>query len=616
MSANILSSYAFADARHDFSVSMAAAYYTVLQASLPGRINAILDEDGVINSAQTLTGRTFKALNTESANDAFIQLGGSETIPIAIVCDAGFCGRLIDLLSHTTIGKVYLIQNRERYNDSGVNKSIDSYPETISILHDIDKSDIVYERWNGDDDIITKLCSIYNVSLSQTKLTTRYNNTVVDNISFKEKTTSQSAPTLKKYINQLSQNASSMYDLKYISSIQTAFLRKRCGDWLQILSCIDRDRLYEDGGGHLRNLKNVKTYFCSTDKIPLGYAVYLGINCIRQRSNTNFEYFQNDTDDISLNYERGQSLAALKEYATMSTTEYAKNVATIKHGFDFYNTQSEIFQPYLETVTEAKDVTELKKYLGNALKFAHFVELYRYLHEYSYLINAFLASPEHPEFSERDQRLLRNAINGIRSANITFADINIDAPYYDDVFVYSDPTSYEVKYSKSSMYYSVVYCQAILYSIMGIARERKSDSLIRFVYNFSKAITSLTDDPTIMTHYSLFMDTFPEFNSGGGVPHSYRKKDLIFIGEHLAEFLMYKYQETDITFVRIAKITQVSVGDGLVCMDILRRIILKYNTQIPSYIQYLTLVEELSGLDDDDREVLEFLHLLTFKTPI
>lgn len=217
MSANILSSYAFADARHDFSVSMAAAYYTVLQASLPGRINAILDEDGVINSAQTLTGRTFKALNTESANDAFIQLGGSETIPIAIVCDAGFCGRLIDLLRHTTIGKVYLIQNRERYNDSGVNKSIDSYPETISILHDIDKSDIVYERWNGDDDIITKLCSIYNVSLSQTKLTTRYNNTVVDNISFKEKTTSQSAPTLKKYINQLSQNASSMYDLKYIS---------------------------------------------------------------------------------------------------------------------------------------------------------------------------------------------------------------------------------------------------------------------------------------------------------------------------------------------------------------------------------------------------------------
>ena len=545
-------------------------------------------------------------MNTESANHAFIQLGGSEIIPIAIVCDAGFCGRLIDLLGKNTIGKVYLIQNRERYNDSGSNKRTDSYPATISILHDADESDIVYERWNGDDNITTKLCSIFKVTLSQSNIITTYNNVDIDTINFKEKTTPQTAPSLKEYINNLSRNASSMYDLEYIRLIQTAFLRKRCGDWLQILSCVDRNRLYEDGG-HLRNLKNVKTYFCSTDKIPLGYALYLGINCIRQRSNTRFEYFQNESDDISVNYERGQLSAALMEYAIMSTTEYEENVADIKHGIEFYNAQSEIFQPYLETVKEAKDVTELKKYLGNALKFAHFVDKFRYLHQYSYLINAFLASPEHPEFSERDQRLLKNAISGIRSANGTFKDINIDAPHYDDVFVYSDPTSYEVKYSKSSSYYSVVYCQAILYSIMGIARERKSDSLIRFVYNFSKAITSLTDDPTIMTHYSLFMDTFPEFNSGGGISHSYRKKDLIFIGEHLAEFLMYKYQKTDITFVRIAKITQVSVGDGLVCMDILRRIILKYNTQIPSYIQYLTLVEELSGLNDDDKEVLEFL---------
>lgn len=75
--ADILSSFAFADARHDFGREFTANYTAVLQESLPGRITWISSDDAVLDTASRMSENTMTELRVEDANELFLTLGGS-----------------------------------------------------------------------------------------------------------------------------------------------------------------------------------------------------------------------------------------------------------------------------------------------------------------------------------------------------------------------------------------------------------------------------------------------------------------------------------------------------------------------------------------------------------
>ena len=118
-----LSSLAFADARHDYGATLCAKYFLPLQESLPGRIFLIKDEDDSIAHASHVSSNVLHPLAMSSSpNETYLQLGGGPDKPVAILCDASFCGGLIEHLKHNTIGPVYVLVNRESIYDPGNNK--------------------------------------------------------------------------------------------------------------------------------------------------------------------------------------------------------------------------------------------------------------------------------------------------------------------------------------------------------------------------------------------------------------------------------------------------------------------------------------------------------------
>ena len=186
ISVDILSSYAFADARHDFGASTAANYYTQLQDSLPGTIHWISSDNSVVADAIARTGNELKMLTLNTPNETFLQLGGSAEKPIAILCDSGFCTSLIEHLSGNTIGHVYILRNRELENDPGSNISISRIRPPIYIAEEIRDRDIVYTSWDSSETINSKLCSIYTVILDSEEMVIASDSEVVDTILYSD----------------------------------------------------------------------------------------------------------------------------------------------------------------------------------------------------------------------------------------------------------------------------------------------------------------------------------------------------------------------------------------------------------------------------------------------
>jgi hypothetical protein len=65
--ADVLSSFAFADARHDFDRDRSGAFLAVLQESLPGHISWITDEDSTLEIATRLSDNTLTQVPTDDA---------------------------------------------------------------------------------------------------------------------------------------------------------------------------------------------------------------------------------------------------------------------------------------------------------------------------------------------------------------------------------------------------------------------------------------------------------------------------------------------------------------------------------------------------------------------
>ena len=282
-----LTSLAFFDAKHDFD-DYAEMYRSEIADSLPGKIFEISSEEEALDGASKYA-ELIKPLEGVTPNELFVSLGGSATIPVAIVCDASFCSYLIKLLQMNTIGKVYFVLNREVLNDPA-SSGIPVEGGALSIAHDVDTKPIEYDEYLSDD--IVKYPSLH----SDFKIELEFNTTgkVVTRTLLDGK---EIEITEGSKQNEIGSILGEIFDKNNTLITQSAFTRKRAGDWLQALSCLDTKRLYLINNVP-KNLNNCKIYFCSSDRVAISFALYNDISCLLKRHSLYFVYNSNRLSDM------------------------------------------------------------------------------------------------------------------------------------------------------------------------------------------------------------------------------------------------------------------------------------------------------------------------------
>jgi hypothetical protein len=160
---------------------------------------------------------------------------------------------------------IHALTNRERLNDSG-KKSNDVLKGLKPNLFDATQDDIVYDR-------DTQFNTNYNLRLG----TINKNNKLVkfqilngDQVLHKSNSgASNSVPKCKAALNKKGLD----------NDTKKAILElKRSGDWLQALSCLDTDRVYEDVSGNIIDIDNI--ILVTGDRVLLIYSLFIGINVL------------------------------------------------------------------------------------------------------------------------------------------------------------------------------------------------------------------------------------------------------------------------------------------------------------------------------------------------
>lgn len=602
--ADVLSSFAFADARHDFDRDRSGAFLAVLQESLPGHISWITDEDSTLEIATRLSGNALTPVSTEDANALFRTLGGSPDTPIAILCDSSFCVHLMYILSNNTIGKVYFINNREVENDPGDNLKTSRIRVPFDVLRDVNTTEIYYPAFDSmNPTITTKLCSMFDVYMNLDDIIFLFEDELVNIMNYYDGTTE--LPQLIDKIGSYNYSNTELYqDPTALHEIQCAFLEKRAGDWLQALSCIDRDREYEGTDGQRRNLKNMVTYFCSSDRIPLAYALYLGISCIRKRINpttkeVSYSYYRNPTDRISLSHTQSMSEYFLSQYPSYTTGEkYSETRANLLLGIELYERHSQALLVEMQRVAEARTVEDLRLRLGYALHYAFLKEIYKPIHLHIESVHIFLENPLDDRITDDHKCNIANVIMRLGVAIKSFRDFDIHTPIYDEKFRVFDPTQYFVKVHE--LRYSIVYGQVILSTLF----NKKCPELEIFVRQFVDALISIVDSDIVTTHYVLFLERSlgVRDQSGGGRLRPYDPVHLKFIGEYWLEYLTATSNVAWTGSVQTRKGShRHSFGPLRVFPNQMRAIVLDYDIHIDgllTYIQTSPYTARLSDISD------------------
>lgn len=602
--ADVLSSFAFADARHDFDRDRAGAFLTVLQESLPGHISWIPDEDSALDIATRLSGNALTPVSTDDANALFRTLGGSPDTPIAILCDSSFCVHLMYLLANNTIGKVYFIQNREVENDPGDNLKTSHIRVPFDVLRDVHATDVYYPAYDSrNPTITTKLCSVFDVYMNLEDVIFLFEDELVNIMNYYDGTTE--LPQLIDKIGTHNYSNTELYqDPTTLHEIQCAFLEKRAGDWLQTLSCVDRDREYEGSDGQRRNLKNMVTYFCSSDRIPLAYALYLGISCIRKRisrvtKDVSYSYYKNPTDRIAVSHTQSMYEHFLSQYPSYTTGEkYAETKANLLLGIELYERHSRALLAEMQRVTESTTVEDLRVRLGYALHYTFLREIYKPMQLHIESVHMFLENPLDDRITDDHKCKIANVIARLGCAIKSFRDFDIHTPIYDEKFRVFDPTTYFVEFHE--LRYSIVYGQVILSTLF----NKKCPELEIFVRQFVDALIPLVDSDIVTTHYSLFLERClgVRGQGGGGTLRPYDPAHLKFIGEYWLEYLTATSNVAWTGYVQTRKGSQRhSFGPLRVFPQQLRAIVLDYGIHIDglqAYIETSPYAVRLSDIAD------------------
>ena len=510
---NLLTSLAFCDAKHDFG-DYAEMFRSEIADSLPGRIFEIGGEEEALSGASTYA-ETIKPLEGITPNDLFLSLGGSAITPVAIVCDASFCSYLIKLLKKNTIGQVYFVLNREVLNDPASTGMPDE-GGALFIARDIDTKPIVYKKYTSDDIVkYPSLHSNFEFELAfnaKGKVITK----TIQNRGDIE-ITEGSVP------NEVGEVLCTIFDKYNKVYTQSAFTRKRAGDWLQVLSCLDTKRVYLINKIP-KNLKGCKIYFCSSDRVAISFALYNDISCLLKRDNLYFVYNSNRLPNMNMS-------SLIEEL-----TELRANASTlVPHLSECVSTLESLISDWESIMLEIKTASsfeQIKKLTTVAL---HYNALRgRYSNIIIELIKRFIANPNDRYFDTEYHATnnLTSAIeyigNIVRSYKyLNVYDTNAEEKYYGLFdFGNTDPTKFDMVCGSSLMTLLLHSCIPELVNFALDAMEK--------IIELSDHNVELTTLYTIVTevNHSYIKTTLGSSQRGGAM--SLTRASLQWIGDYLA----------------------------------------------------------------------------------
>lgn len=515
-SANIISTLAFADSVHDFDRA-AKSLMSLIVENLPGFVHTILNEESSIEYAETTSGNKFTPITSTMANTIFRQLGGTSTRPIGIVCDASFCSNFVKTLCTNTIGKVYIIKNREGKNDQGPNPSFRGISVNYAYETDIDLN-IAYPKFEDNDTIVNKFGSVFTLELSDTELYCYSNGEYHDQATFSQNTRISILDDIHIFhtiLNDVMINR----DIKAIHDVQFRFIQKRSGDFLQVLSCADKDRVY-DIDGEEKNLRDMTVYFCSADRIPCAYALSVGINTIYISGKGN-KVFRNMSD--------------LPDHIDAEFQKLLDDKNTVKRNLEWmlntYIRISNLLKERINTVHLAETVEDIKKYIGYAYQFDCLPGSFGSIYKDAELVHTFIEDDTNPIFSTNlTKRKLLSHVFHYKSAKKYYWSFDIETPLHDKIYREFNPLIYKRIYqehelsNKKTTEEKYVNPYGALYGMALLSTLFHNPELKEFVNICVHKILDLAEIagvPEAGNFYKFFLERHRNHHSGGSYNSEY-----------------------------------------------------------------------------------------------
>lgn len=497
-------------------------------------------------------------------------------------------------MKHNTIGPVYIIRNRENKSDPGTNTGyIES--ENLYIAEDVKERDIPYMKYSIHGCSKHKLTSLFDVAVSNSGSVTIsngiYNRTYTNNT----RNNSEDVLTMYKGSHELD-----MEDDAIMFDIQIAFLQKRCGDWLQVLSCADTSRDYLIRGTR-QNMNDCIPYYCSSDRVSVAYALYIGINTIL-KSESGYQFFRADPTRFSYMSCEGWFN---RTYATYSTSNYAETVEILQRAVAFYEGTKPLFIELISKIKDASTATDIKDCMKYAIRYRWFLSEFSSMPLKKDYIIQFSADPMHAVFSERDgagKEYIITAVHQYTNALRRHTDEYIHSDIYDKSYAEFNPLAFQTGLSRSPFKYNTIFGQSLLYMLLG--HDDEEGTLKRFVQVCIQKICDLAEDDSVTIHYSYFLARHSVIQMGGGeVTTVHSNAELLQIGTYLIEFL------NDRTLVgrlfKSHKTTSHSLGTDSLCEQFMRHIALR-GVLVPDYLAFLEKTYDLT-IECEISETYRFL---------
>lgn len=535
-SADIISTLAVADAIHDFDRA-AKSLLWLIQENLPGFVHKLLAEEESIQYVEEITGRQFENIHAISADAIFRKLGGTATTPIGIVCDASFCSDFVKHLITNKIGKVYIIKNREGSNDQGTNPLFKGHP--IMYATDIYNREIIYPAFGNDNSIENKFGSHFELRLSNTKLLIYIDGIEYDSFDFSENTKKgvlEDMNTFHIMLNDIIANQ----DVKFVWDAQIRFIQKRSGDFLQILSCADKKRLYKIEGSDT-TLENCIIYFCSGDRIPCAYSLAVGINTLYISGKGNKIYRNMDDRDSKIEKDF-QKLIDNKDN-TIHNLEWC--ITSYK---DMVSKLMEKLKE-IDTITSLNDI---KKYISYAFHYDCILGNYSRIGNEEDMLRKFMSNMEDPYFNNHtNKRSIVFFANNYNFVHKLYSSFTIDMPLYDKIFRDFDPLVYRRIYQEYELSkphkarsaeekyvnpYGALYGAAIFTTLF--LEPTLHEFVITCVHKIIE-FARLAGEENSVKFYKFFLERYVNHHSGGGLSSHkmLTKADYLEMAEECMDFL-------------------------------------------------------------------------------
>jgi hypothetical protein len=282
---------------------------------------------------------------------------------------------------------------------------------------------------------------------------------------------------------------------------QSCFLRKRAGDWLQVLSCLDTNRTYLINS-ESKNLNGSKVYFCSSDRIAVAFALYNDINCIFKRDNTYLVY--NSKQTVKMNNYPSQSLSYFRENAQ-------KYIPLLSEGIENYKQLKSQWGEELLRIKEVENIQDVKHLVIQALHYKSLSSCFGS----EYTIKLIMKFIENPNDSYFDQ--LHN-MEAIRLATKTFEQ-TIRRFKYLNKYDVSESDEYIKLFQFDNVSfdsYDLAYGAALFSSLMLVNDILLNEFVIGAI---NKVIEFTSYDVNVITLYSLLLessDIITQVGGGGG----------------------------------------------------------------------------------------------------